>query len=172
MDLETPIEKFTRVSPAYKSRLKNLGILTMRDLLYHFPTRYQDFSARADIADLEVDKTACVQGQIDSIKIIRIWKRHMTLIEAMVKDATGSVKVLWFNQPYLAAQLKKGTIVCLAGKLVDKKSGKYLSNPMYEKVRDRFETEENYTHTGRLVPVYPETAGVTSRWLRYIMKLS
>ncbi len=142
----------------------------MRDLLYHFPTRYQDFSARADIADLEVDKTACIQGQIDSIKIIRIWKRHMTLIEAMVKDATGSVKVLWFNQPYLAAQLKKGTIVCLAGKLVDKKGGKYLSNPMYEKVRDRFETEENYTHTGRLVPVYPETAGVTSRWLRYIIK--
>jgi RecG-like helicase len=170
MDFETPIEQFTRISPAYKTRLKNMGILTMRDLLYHFPSRYQDFSARADIATLEVDKISCVQGVIESIKIIRIWKRHMTLIEAIVSDATGSLKALWFNQPYLAGTLKKGTIVCLAGKLVEKKGAKYLSNPMYEKVRDSFETEEDYTHTGRLVPVYPETAGVSSRWLRYIIK--
>jgi len=170
MDLEVSIEKFTRVSAAYKSRLKNLGILTMRDLLYHFPVRYQDFSARADIANLEVDKTACIQGEVESIKIIRIWKRHMTLIEAMITDKTGTIKALWFNQPYLAGTLKKGTIVCLAGKLVEKKGNKYLSNPMYEKVRERFDGEEDYTHTGRLVPVYPETAGVTSRWLRYIIK--
>ena len=170
MDFETPIEQFTRISPAYKTRLKNMGILTMRDLLYHFPSRYQDFSSRTNIAAMEVDKTSCIQGTIEAIKIIRIWKRHMTLIEAMVADGTGTVKALWFNQPYLAGTLKKGTVVCLAGKLVDKKGGKYLSNPMYEKVRDSFETEEDYTHTGRLVPVYPETAGVSSRWLRYIIK--
>ena len=170
MDLEIAIEKFSRISAAYKTRLKNLGIFTMRDLLYHFPVRYQDFSARTDIADLEVDKTACIQGEVESIKIIRIWKRHMTLIEAMITDKTGTIKALWFNQPYLAGTLKKGTIVCLAGKLVEKKGIKYLSNPMYEKVRERFDGEEDYTHTGRLVPVYPETAGVTSRWLRYIIK--
>jgi ATP-dependent DNA helicase RecG len=170
MDFDTPIEKFTRVSPAYKTRLKNMGILTMRDLLYHFPTRYQDFSSRTNISELEVDKTSCVQGTVENLKIIRIWKRHMTLIEAMVTDATGTVKALWFNQPYLANTLKKGTVVCLAGKLVDRKGAKYLSNPMYEKVRESFETEEDYTHTGRLVPVYPETAGVSSRWLRYIIK--
>jgi len=51
MNLEIPIENFTRISSAYQARLKNLGILTMRDLIYHFPFRYQDFSARADIAD-------------------------------------------------------------------------------------------------------------------------
>ena len=170
MDFETPIEKFTRISPTYKTRLKNMGILTMRDLLYHFPSRYQDFSSRTNISEMEIDKTSCIQGTIESVKIIRIWKRHMTLIEAIVADATGTVKALWFNQPYLASTLKKGTVVCLAGKLVDRKGAKYLSNPMYEKVRDGFETEEDYTHTGRLVPVYPETAGVSSRWLRYIIK--
>jgi len=170
MDLEVSIEKFTRISAAYKTRLKNLGILTMRDLLYHFPSRYQDFSARVNIADLEVDKTACIQGEVESVKIIRIWKRHMTLIEAMITDDTGTVKALWFNQPYLAGTFKKGAIVCLAGKLVEKKGAKYLSSPMYEKVRERFDSEEDHTHTGRMVPVYPETAGVTSRWLRYIIK--
>lgn len=170
MDFETPIEKFTRISPAYKTRLKNLGIATMRDLLYHFPARYQDFSSRTNIADLQVDQTSCVQGTVENMKMIRIWKRHMTLIEAMVSDTTGTVKALWFNQPYLASTLKKGTVVCLAGKLVERKNSRYLSNPMYEKVRESFESEEDYTHTGRLVPVYPETAGVSSRWLRYIIK--
>ncbi|MCU0652691.1 MAG: ATP-dependent DNA helicase RecG, partial [Candidatus Pacebacteria bacterium] len=170
MDLETPIEQFTRITPAYKTRLKNLGVLTMRDLLYHFPSRYQDFSARTDIAALELDKTACVQGAITGIKMFKIWKRHMTITEAVVADETGSVKAVWFNQPYLISTLKKGTIVCLAGKLIEKNNGSYLSNPMYEKVRDSFESEEDYTHTGRLVPVYPETAGVSSRWLRYIIK--
>lgn len=170
MDFETPIEQFTRISPAYRTRLKNLGILTMRDLIYHFPSRYQDFSARTNIADLQVDKTACIQGEVTNIKVIRIWQRHMTLIEAMISDGTGIVKALWFNQPYLASAFKKGAIVCLAGKLVEKKGSRYLSNPMYEKVRDNFESEEDYTHTGRLVPVYPETAGLSSRWLRYIIK--
>jgi len=170
MDLETPIEKFTRISPVYKTRLKNLGILTVRDLLYHFPTRYQDFSKRVDIADLQVDQTACIQGIVEKVKIIRIWKRHMTLVEAIVTDATGLVKAVWFNQPYLASTFKKGSVVCLAGKLVDKKGGKYLSNPMHEKIRESYESEEEHTHTGRLVPIYPETAGVTSRWLRYIIK--
>jgi len=170
MDFDTSIEKFTRISPAYKTRLKNLGILTMRDLLYHFPARYQDFSARTDIALLEVDKTACVQGTVESIKLIRIFKRHMTLVEAVVSDPTGSVKAVWFNQPYLAGALKKGTVVCLAGKLIEKKNGRYLSNPMHEKIRESYEREEDHTHTGRLVPVYPETAGLTSRWLRYIIK--
>lgn len=170
MDLDTPIEKFTRVSPAYRARLKNLGILTMRDLLYHFPSRYQDFSARIDIAALELDKTACVQGEVTAVKMFKIWKRHMTITEATVTDPTGSVKAVWFNQPYLVSTLKKGAIVCLAGKLAEKKNGRYLSNPMYEKIRDGFESEEDHTHTGRLVPVYPETAGVSSRWLRYIIK--
>ncbi len=170
MDLETSIEKFTRVSPAYRTRLKNLGIALMRDLLYHFPSRYQDFSSRTDIAKLELDKTACVQGEVTEAKMFKIWKRHMTITEAIVADATGSVKAVWFNQPYLISTIKKGSVVCLAGKLVEKKSGRYLSNPMYEKVRDSFESEEDYTHTGRLVPVYPETAGVSSRWLRYIIK--
>jgi len=170
MDLETSIEKFTRVSPAYRSRLKNLGISTMRDLLYHFPSRYQDFSARTDIASLDVEKTACIQGEISQIKMFKIWKRHMTITEAMVSDDTGTVKSLWFNQPYLASTLKKGTVVCLAGKLVEKKGSRYLSNPMYEKVRESFESAEDYTHTGRLVPIYPETAGVSSKWLRYIIK--
>ena len=170
MNLEIPIENFTRISSAYQARLKNLGILTMRDLIYHFPFRYQDFSARADIADLEAGKTVCVQGEVQSVKIIRIWKRHMTIVEAIVKDGTGQVKAVWFNQPYLASTFKKGIVVCLAGKLAEKRGAKYLSNPMYEKVRDAGGGEDDYTHTGRLVPVYPETAGVSSRWLRYIIK--
>ncbi len=63
MNLEIPIENFTRISSAYQTRLKNLGILTMRDLIYHFPFRYQDFSARTNIADLEVAKPPASKGK-------------------------------------------------------------------------------------------------------------
>lgn len=170
LDLNTPISKIPRIGPAYQTRLKNLGIATIKDMLYHFPSRYEDFSARVKIADLKVNETACVHGMIEQVKNIRIWKRHMNLTEIVLSDETGKVKALWFNQPYLASVMKKGTIICLAGKLVEKKNNRYLSNPMYERMREGDEKETSLTHTGRLVPVYPETAGLSSRWIRYIIK--
>jgi len=105
---------------------------------------------------LETDKTACIQGIVESVKMIRVWKRHMTIIEAIIKDDTGTVKAVWFNQPYLIGTFKKGTAVCLAGKLVDKKGAKYLSNPMYEK-------SATITKAKRTTPI---RAG----WYRYTRK--
>lgn len=169
-NLNTPISSLSRISSAYQTRLKNLGIATIRDLLYHFPSRYEDFSVRSEIADLKVNETACIQGTIEQVKNIRIWKRRMNITEAVVSDETGKVKVLWFNQPYLVSVMKEGLTVCLAGKLIEKKSRRYLSNPMYEKVNTDLTDDDKLTHTGRLVPVYPETAGLSSRWLRYIIK--
>lgn len=170
MDIESPIQNLSKIGQFYRSRLNYLGIKTIRDLLYHFPARYEDFSARTNITDLKTGQRACIQGIVENVKLVRIFKRHMTIVEAQIVDDSGKIKAIWFNQPYLVSTFKKGMTLCLAGKLVQKNSRCYLSNPVYEIVRDNFANENNLIHTGRLVPIYPETAGLSSRWLRYIIK--
>ncbi len=173
MDLTTPVEEIPRVGPQYQARLKRLGIKTVGELFFHFPFRYEDFSDITPISVLEVGKTACVQGEIADIKNIRIFKRRMTITEARVADESGVTRVTWFNQPYLINTFKKGDFVFLAGKTTSKNGKKYLSSPAYEKIPPRFignGAKYDSVHTGRIIPVYPETEGMSSRWLRFIIK--
>lgn len=192
MNLSTPIEQIPRVGPIYQKKLKRLGIRTVGDLLFHFPHRYEDFSDIIPISQVEVGKTICVQGKITDIKNVRIFKKRMVITEALVNDDSGTMKVTWFNQPYLINTFKKGDFVFLVGKMTSKKGRKYLSSPSYEKIpafalrslgegglhlasadkpAKNFE-DLNFdpTHTGRIIPVYPETEGMSSRWLRFIIK--
>lgn len=175
MNLSTLIEEIPRVGPAYQKRLKKLGIKTVRDLLFHFPHRYEDFSEIIPISEVEEGKTVCIQGKITDIKNIRIFKRRMTITETLVNDNSGGIRVTWFNQPYLINTFKKGDFVFLVGKMVSKKGRKYLSSPAYEKIPPQFTESlgngERYdsVHTGRIIPIYPETEGMSSRWLRFII---
>jgi ATP-dependent DNA helicase RecG len=164
MDLYTQIENLAGIGTAYQRKLKKLEIKSVRDILYHFPHRYEDFSNIQSISQIKLNETACVMGQILEIKNQRTYKRRMTLTQALIQDKTGAIRAVWFRQPYLTKTLRQGDNVCLAGKVSVDNSGAYLSNPAYEKITS------SMTHTGRLVPVYPETIGLTSRWLRYIIK--
>lgn len=95
----------------------------------------------------------------------------MMLTQATIEDETGKIKALWFNQPYLINTLEKGTFVCLAGKVKGKKSSKYFSSPAYEKIPENYkENSFELNHTGGLIPIYPETAGLSSKWLRFMVK--
>ena len=164
----TPIEKVSRIGPQYQKRLSRLKIKTVGQLIFHFPHRYEDFSNITTIAQAEMNKPICLQGEITSIKNIRTFRKRMYLTEAELKDNSGKIKVVWFNQPYLINTLKKGDLVLLTGKIVSKNGKKYLSSPAYEKIIDKANFDP--THTGRIIPVYPETEGVSSRWLRFIIK--
>ncbi len=170
INLNTPIEQIARIGPIYQRKLKKLGIKTIQDLLHHFPHRYEDFSNIIPISKIKPNETVCIQGKILEIKMIRTWKRKMFLTQAVVEDETNAVKVVWFNQPYLTNVLKPGDNVCLAGKVALGDKGVHLSNPTYEKVTGYKLQVTGLTHTGRIVPVYPETEGLSSRWLRYIIK--
>lgn len=176
MNLSTPIWEVPRIGPQSQKKLNRLNIKTVGDLLFHFPHRYEDFSEIVPIAKLEIGKTVCVQGRITDIKNIRIWKRRMTITEALINDNSGTLRVTWFNQPYLINTFKKGDFLFLAGKMTAKNGKKYLSSPAYEKIPTQFveslENGEKYdsVHTGRIIPVYPETEGMSSRWLRFIIK--
>lgn len=173
MELSTPIEKVPRVGPWYQKRLKRLGIKTVSDLIFHFPHRYEDFSNLIPVAQAKEGGPFCFQGEILDLKNVRTFRKRMVLTQATLQDQTGRLKVIWFNQPYLITTFKKGDIVCLAGKVVKKGGSMYLSSPAYEKLNTKYEiqnTKYDLTHTGGLIPVYPETAGVSSKWLRFIVK--
>jgi ATP-dependent DNA helicase RecG len=170
MDFSTPIENLPHVGPIYQKRLKQLGIKTIRDLIFHFPHRYEDFSNLIPIAKAEMGGPFCFQGEILEVKNIRTFRKRMILTRAILGDETGKLTVIWFNQSYLIKTFKKGDYVCLAGKVVKKDGSKYLSNPAYEKIPANLRQNLELTHTGRLIPVYPETEGLSSRWLRFIVK--
>ncbi|MBM3250873.1 MAG: ATP-dependent DNA helicase RecG [Candidatus Nealsonbacteria bacterium] len=166
MTITTPIEKIPGIGPVFQKRLKKLGIKTIQDLFFHFPHRYEDFSNLIPISKIKINETCTIQGKILEIETSRTWKRKMFLTQAIVTDKTGAIKAVWFNQPYLTRILKKEDNVFLSGKTVLGNEGVYLTNPAYEKG----ELVPGLIHTGRLVPVYSETEGLSSRWLRYILK--
>jgi len=173
MNLFTSIEKISGIGPVFKSKLKKLGIKTIGDLFFHFPHRYEDFSNLVPISKVRINEVCTIQGRILEIKNSHSWKKKMVLTQAVIEDKTGAIEAVWFHQPYLTRVLKKGDNVFLSGKVIIGNNKIYLSNPVYEKTNFKAKTlnlQPNLTHTGRLVPVYPETEGLSSRWFRHILK--
>jgi ATP-dependent DNA helicase RecG len=166
LSVDTPIENIAGIGPAYHKKLNRLKIRTVGDLIFHLPHRYEDFSNFIPISKVKINEICTVSGKILAIETTKTWKRRIYITEALVEDDTGAIKAVWFNQPYLANTIKKGHDVFLSGKVSSDKNGIYLSSPSYEK---GFSVAE-LKHTGRLVPVYPETEGLSSKWLRYILK--
>jgi len=168
MNFDTPINIISGVGQYYQAKLEKLGIKTVRDLFFHFPKRYEDFSNFKNIEDIEIGEIATITGKIADIKTIRTWKRKMFITEAIIEDETDSLRAIWFNQPYISNTLKIGNLVSLAGKIAENEKGVYLSNPSYEKIYDIDNME--HRETGGLIPVYAETAGLTSRGIRFLLK--
>ena len=158
--LNIPIDKFFKIGPIYKKRLKRLGIETLNDLFFHFPFRYEDFSKIKTIVEAKTNETCTIKGEIVKITNIRTFKKKMFLTEALIKDNTGTIRATWFNQPYLTKTLKEKEEIFLSGKI----SGGKLVSPVYEKI-----SKNEVIHTGRFVPIYPETAGISSRWIRSLI---
>ena len=146
------------VGPAYVKRLEKLGINTVEDLLYHFPFRYLDYSLISPINQVQPGETITIKGTVSSVK--NEYTRHGRKIQkAKVNDETGGIEIIWFNQPFLIRILKIGETYRFSGKIDWFGRQKVMMSPDYESIsRD--------VHTGRLVPVYHETAALSSKWLR------
>ncbi len=165
--LSTELKQIKGINNRLLARINRMGIKTVRDLLWHFPFRYEDFSAVVKICDLAINQTATVQGVVRKIDIRRTWQKKMIIVEAFIDDETGGIKAVWFNQPYIARVLQPGRIANFAGKIVFSKDEMCLSNPIYE-LTSSYQPETK--HTAALIPVYPETKGLTSKGLRYLIK--
>lgn len=172
--LETPLIEVQGIGTNFIAKLKRLGVSTIGDLLYHFPTRYEDFSQIYKIADLIPNQEATIQGRVEEIEGRRAWRRNLYIVECLITDDTGSIKAVWFNQPYIKNALQPGRLANFSGKVSQSKDGDvHLSNPTYELISERQETgdkKQETTHTGRIVGIYPETRGLTSKGIRYLMK--
>lgn len=160
-----PIEKILRLTPRQASALRKLGIETMRDLLFHFPSRYEELGAVKAITDIREGERATIIAEVVRLKAEKTWKKKMNIAEGIVKDDTGLLQVVWFNQPYVANILKTGVRAKFSGKISRNKSGLVMANPLYEPIQIADE-KSAYGQSG-LIPIYPETYGITSRWLRY-----
>lgn len=165
INLETYLAEIRGIGPKFSPKLNKLGAKTVRDLLWHFPYRYEDWSQIVDIADLKAGESGTVQGFVKSIETRNAWRRRMIITEAVIEDETGEIKAIWFNQPYIGKILRAGSRANFAGKVTKKDNEILLSNPTHELV-GKTETK----HTGRLVPIYPETKGLTSKGIRFLVK--
>lgn len=162
MDLSSKISDLPKVGPIFARKFEKLGIDTLEDLFYHVPSHYLDYSNITTINKLRAGETSTIHAKIISLKNIYS-KRGLKMQIGSVEDSTGKITVLWFNQPFLVKTLYPGRLISLSGKVGFFNRKLCFTSPDYELM---VEETDDTMHTGRLVPVYPETAGLSSKWIR------
>ena len=165
MGLLAGIGHIPGIATKLASRFKKLGIITIKDMLYSMPLRYNDFGRIQNISDLSPESEQTIIGNLWEAREITLG-RNLRSTEAIVGDATGNIRVVWFNQPYLAKQLKPGMQLVLSGKVNAFKGRRVMESPEYEILNG----SDQLTHTGRIVPVYNLTSGLTQRNTRRIIR--
>jgi len=165
LTLKTPLKNIPKILPKYHKILDKLELRTVEDLLSYFPFRYDDFSQTAEISPKYLNQTVTIEGTVTKTKSARIPRRKMTITEITIEDDSEiPLKAVWFNQPFILESLREGTRARLSGKLALRGKTLQMSNPSWEKA------DRETTNTGCLVPVYGETAGLTSKWIRWQLK--
>jgi ATP-dependent DNA helicase RecG len=161
--LNAPLTVLQGVGPKHAATLESLGLRTLGDMLYYFPRRYEDYSQLKPIKSLWYGEQVTVIGTIQSVTARPIRSGSATIVEAILGDGTGSLRLSWFNQPWMANRLKEGQQISVSGK-VDQYLGRLVMNqPDWESV------DIEHLHTNRIVPIYPLTAKITQKWLRGLM---
>jgi len=160
-----------RLQDPQKRALKRLKIETVQDLLYHFPARYEHAGDQTTVTGLTAGSDAMLYGTIRKPETRRAWKSKRPMSEAWLEDGTGRVKLMWFNQPYIAKMLNDGMMVKITGH-VEGKTSNYIANPEVEPVQELpvGGTDTVFGADGEedeLFAVYPESRGITSRWFRH-----
>ncbi len=161
--LNAPLTVISGIGPRNSQSFERLGLHTLGDLLYYFPRRYDDYSQLKPISHLMYGDEVTIIGTIQSTSTRPFRNGQGSILEAVLSDGTGYIRLTWFNQPWLASKLNNGLQVVVSGH-VDMYLGRLVINsPDWEPL------EQEQLHTNRIVPVYPLTSGITQRWLRRMM---
>jgi len=180
MELHNRLELKFRLDASQKKALHRLKIFSVADLLFYFPVRYSHISEIKPISQLVAGEYATVYGRFWSPDIKRGFRSKILRAEGEVMDETGKIKVVWFNQAYLAKMIHSGQFVELTGKVMESKRGKYMANPEFKKIDsmpiDIHESLFNFDKKKQSevfgFPVYIETKGITSKWFYHtILKI-
>ncbi|MFB3093727.1 MAG: OB-fold nucleic acid binding domain-containing protein, partial [Dehalococcoidia bacterium] len=160
--MDSSVEVLKGVSRGYAGKLKKLGVEKVGDLLWLFPFRYSDFSQVRPIAKLVVGEEQTVLGDVSSVGAGMVGRRKAT--EAVIGDETGTLRVVWWGQTYVARQLREGMKIALSGKVTAYRGQPQMESPEWEPL------EGDSLHTRRLVPVYPGTEGRPQRLVRRLAR--
>jgi ATP-dependent DNA helicase RecG len=161
--IDSPITVVKGISTSLAAKFNKLGVRTVRDLLYFFPHRHLDYSQTKYISQLADGEEETIVANVWQAQEVYLGGRRST--EAIVGDETGNVRVVWFNNPYLAKKLNTNTRIVISGRVALFKGSYVFQSPEWELVGD-----EDLIHTGRLVPLYSLTQGLRPRQVRKLMK--
>ncbi len=174
MRLSDKLEIHFRLTTEQKQGLRKIRVDTINDLLRYYPVRYGDTSKASSIQSLSKGDSAAVYGKIKNLDTGKGFRSKVAMAKATVEDTTGSIGIVWFNQPYIAKMLREDVNVRVEGKVSEGKYGLYFSNPKIEEVAEipeiagesLFGANEKYADApATLYPVYPETRYITSNWI-------
>src|SRR3989339_149610 len=153
------IHRAIRTTKRHQEKLEDLGIKTLKDLFFYFPRAYEDLSQFSKVSEIRTDCKNVLKGKVTNLSKRRA-RTGKLLISGIFSDNTGSVEVIWFNQPYILEVLNPNEEIILSGKASFDFNRITLKNPDFEKVK------ENLIHTARIVPIYHESPPITSKWVR------
>ncbi len=163
--LNKNLSKVLRTTNKHLSLLETLGVKNVKDFLLYFPRNYTDASEFTKIIDVKTDEINIIKGKLTNLFNIttRFGKK---ITRALFTDDSGLIQVVWFNQPHLVKMLPRNKEIILSGKAKLSLGKIALQNPTYEIIKQY----EEQIHTGRIVPVYHETEGINSKWMREKLK--
>src|SRR5258706_11201562 len=154
MNVTENVANLPGVGPVYVEKLANLGVQTIFDLLYYLPFRYEDRSVITPTNQIKIGETVTVSGTLSPIKNFTT-KSGRRMQSATLTDAVGKLNIAWFNQVYLTKVFSTPKIVTLYGKIEFFGNKPALFSPQYE-----------MGEVMGIVPIYHETEGLSSKWLR------
>lgn len=168
---------FKRLRPEQRRALTKLGIRTIRDLLYHFPSRYESAGQTGTIAGVTTGAEVTLYGTVRKPETRKTWKTRRPIAEAWLEDASGKIKMMWFSQPYIAKTLADGMVVRVSGRVSGEGAKAYLANPSIDRTpinpdeaHDTLFTEATDVEEKPLYPIYPESQGISSLWFTHNIK--
>ncbi|MFA5021380.1 MAG: ATP-dependent DNA helicase RecG [Patescibacteria group bacterium] len=164
LTLDAKISQLGPIAKKLANKLKKLNLETIRDLIFYYPFRYDDYSRLAKISELAEDMEATVIGKIELIAGRRTSRRKCFLTEAILTDDSGSIKLIWFNQPWISKNLAAGEIIRVYGKVSGDVFNLAFNSPAYEKY------SRPQPEPVGLIPIYPLTAGLANKQLRLLIK--
>lgn len=167
--IAAPVTSLAGVGPASARRLSALGIHTIADLLYHFPRRYLDRSNVTSISGVRIGEEATVIGRVSDVESRR-GRNRRNILTATIFDGTGYLSGVWFNQEYHSERLSGDVEVAFSGKVQYQHNRLQIINPAYDVLGgEEGDDRTDGIHTGRIIPLYPATAGMTSASLRRLV---
>ncbi|MFA6593695.1 MAG: ATP-dependent DNA helicase RecG [Candidatus Buchananbacteria bacterium] len=160
LSLDSQISQISPYAKRLANKLKKLNIETVRDLIFYYPFRYEDYSRLSKIADLREGLEAAVVGRLELVANRRSHRQRKIITEAVLTDDSGSIKLVWFNQPWVGKTLTGGEIVRVYGKVSGDMFNLHFNSPNYERAT---------AIAPGIVPVYPLTSGLSNKQLRFLL---